>query len=213
MRRRKRPLIFIVDDEAVVAQTLSIILRTEGYNAVWFNDPFAVLTLAQTKRPDLVISDVMMPNLSGIEAAVRITEDVLGCRVLLISGQPQTGELLRVAQDRGYSFDLQAKPIHPAELLSRVRLLVLTTARMEDQTSRKLLDRRIVANGGYLLQAGWETKSHSGLSYGDLRGTLPFRPTRRCTKNEDNACAKPTGVLEITPQFAKAGAMLDRKIS
>ena len=200
MRRRSPPLIFIVDDEAVVAQTLSIILRTERYNAVWFNDPFAVLTLGQTKRPELVISGAMMPNLSGIEVAVRITEDVLGSQVLLIFGQPQTEEQLRVAQNRGYSFDLQAKPIHPAELLSRVRSLVLTTGRMEDQTSRKL-------------QAGWETKSHSGLSYGDLRGTLPFRPTRHCTNNEDNACAKPTGVLEITPHFAKAGAMLDRTIS
>jgi CheY-like chemotaxis protein len=115
VRRRSPPLIFIVDDEAVVAQTLSIILRTEGYNAVWSNDPFAVLTLAQTKRPDLVISDAMTPNLSGIEVAVRIT--------------------------------------------------------------------------------------------------LPFRPTRHCTNNEDNACAKPTGVLEITPHFAKAGTMLDRTIS
>ena len=72
-------------------------------------------------RPDLLISDVVMPQLSGIDLAIRVKEQCPACKVLLFSGQAQTADLLEVARIQGHDFELLAKPIHPADLLARIK--------------------------------------------------------------------------------------------
>ena len=69
----------------------------------------------------MLISDVIMADLNGIEAAIRIRELLPGIKVLLFSGQAATADLLEKARAQGYEFEILAKPVHPQDLLSRLR--------------------------------------------------------------------------------------------
>ena len=84
-------------------------------------NPLEALEAARTVRPDFVIADVVMPELSGIELAVRLKELCPTCKVLLFSGQMETEDLLEAALRQGHHFEVLAKPIHPTDLLARIR--------------------------------------------------------------------------------------------
>lgn len=113
--------IFVVDDEAVISNTLSLILRQAGFDATAFSSSIEALRALNEQEPDLLLSDVQMPEMSGVELAVRFRKVRPGCKVLLFSGQAATSDLLADARDQGYTFDLIEKPVHPADLLAKVR--------------------------------------------------------------------------------------------
>ena len=113
--------VFVVDDEAVIAQTLAIILNRAGFQATAFNHPAKAIAARAGSPPDLLISDVIMPGMTGVELAIHFRKAQPECRVLLFSGQAATVDLLKPARDQGYDFDILAKPIHPADLLAKIR--------------------------------------------------------------------------------------------
>jgi DNA-binding NtrC family response regulator len=112
--------VFVVDDEPVIAQTLAIILNRAGFKATAFDAPEKALSAAETNPPTLLISDVVMPRMSGVDLAIRFRTFYPDCRVLLFSGQAKTADLLEHARQNGHDFDLLAKPIHPADLLAKL---------------------------------------------------------------------------------------------
>lgn len=119
-RGRARRVI-VVDDEVRIASTLVEILKGEGFEAVFASNGEAALELAREFQPDVVLSDVIIPGLNGIEVGVRMSELFPKCRVILFSGQAATLDLLRDARARGYEFEILAKPIKPAALLAIIR--------------------------------------------------------------------------------------------
>jgi CheY-like chemotaxis protein len=119
-----RPFILVVDDEKRIADTLVLILDSEGYAAEAAYEGSTALEICRWKVPDLVLSDVVMPEMNGIELAIAIRHQFRDCHILLFSGQADTTELLADAKRRGYDFELLAKPLHPEELLTRIRDLI-----------------------------------------------------------------------------------------
>jgi CheY-like chemotaxis protein len=113
--------VFVVDDERVIASTLTTILQVSGYDARCFVNPLEALEAARTAEPNLLISDVLMPELSGIDLAIRLKEQYPTCKVLLFSGQAMTADLLASAREQGHDFQLLAKPVHPTDLLARIK--------------------------------------------------------------------------------------------
>jgi CheY-like chemotaxis protein len=116
-----KSLAFVVHDEEVIATTLVLILQSSGFDAVAFTEPLKALLAAETKCPDFLITDVMMPVLNGVDLAVQFKAIYPQCRVLLFSGAMSTGLLLDNARDKGHEFQVLAKPVHPNELLSTLR--------------------------------------------------------------------------------------------
>jgi DNA-binding response OmpR family regulator len=112
--------VFALDDERTIASTLATILKVNGYDAQYFTNPLEALEYARTITPDLLISNVVMPEMSGIDLAVRFKEECPTCKVLLFSGQAQTVDLLKAAREHGHDFQLLAKPVHPADLLAKI---------------------------------------------------------------------------------------------
>lgn len=112
---------FVVDDEPVIAQTLAMILNNSGFKALAFSDPMKALSAASSNKPNLLITDVVMPKMTGIELAIRFRKEHPDCKVLLFSGQSITGDLLEKARSEGHDFDLLAKPVHPKDLLAKLR--------------------------------------------------------------------------------------------
>lgn len=113
-------VVFVVDDEAIIAQTLAIILNQAGFTATAFEDPQDAIAAADKTPPNLLISDVMMPGMSGVDLAIHFQTEHPECKVLLFSGQASTADLMDDARSRGYNFELLSKPVHPADLLARL---------------------------------------------------------------------------------------------
>jgi DNA-binding response OmpR family regulator len=109
--------IFVVDDEVVIASSLAAILQMKGFSAKSFTCPLAALAAARSEPPDLVISDVAMPGISGLDLAIQIRAQYSNCKILLFSGQAATLDLLEGARAQGYDFRLLQKPVHPSEFL------------------------------------------------------------------------------------------------
>src|ERR1700727_2697754 len=104
LTKKKRPVVLVVDDERVIADSLSIILSKNGFSTRTAYDRASALNLAMTDVPDLLISDVMMPGMTGIELAISLSQAIPKCKVLLFSGQAATVDLLREARDSGHEF-------------------------------------------------------------------------------------------------------------
>ena len=121
MKNSKQRSIFVVDDEPIIATTLTLILQNSGYLAQAFFNPLQALAAARLEAPDLVISDVVMPQLTGVELAIKTRAMCPSCKVILFSGQAQTGDLLSVAREQGHNFNLLPKPVHPADLLRYIK--------------------------------------------------------------------------------------------
>lgn len=109
--------ILVVDDEHIIADTLKLILDRDGFQAFAAYDGGTAIDLAQQTAPDILLCDVIMPGLNGIEVAIQVRAMHPGCRVLLLSGQAGVEDLLQNARLRGHHFDILIKPIHPTELL------------------------------------------------------------------------------------------------
>ena len=117
------PRVFVVDDEPVIASTLAAILKLHGYSVRAFTSPVEVLVAARSRAPDLLIADVVMPGLSGIDLANQILAQYPECKVLLFSGQATTRDLLRDTRKQGNNFSLLQKPVQPSVMLLSIEAL------------------------------------------------------------------------------------------
>jgi len=118
---RVKPKVLVVDDERVIADTLAMILNQSGFDARAVYSGEKAVDLASTFTPDMLITDVIMADLNGIDAAIRIRALLPGIKILLFSGQAATADLLEIARAQGYEFEILAKPVHPQDLVSRLR--------------------------------------------------------------------------------------------
>lgn len=116
--------ILVVDDEKPLADTLATILRLKQYEVEVAYDGLEGITAARRFHPDLIVSDVAMPKQNGIELAIAVTQTIPQTKILLVSGQAVTTELLQEAKTRGYEFECLAKPVHPVDLLNRIAYLL-----------------------------------------------------------------------------------------
>jgi len=106
--------IFVVDDEQIITTTLTLILQNSGYLAQAFFNPLQALAAARLEAPDLVISDVVMPQLTGVELAIQMKVLCPFCKVILFSGQARTADLLQTTRELGHNFHLLSKPFIPS---------------------------------------------------------------------------------------------------
>ena len=120
LQTTRKHRVFVVDDERIISSTLATILCLQGFDATPFTLPIEVLEAARSEAPDLLISDVVMPLLSGVELAIQVQECCPDCKVLLFSGQATTASMLETANANGHHFELLAKPLHPKDLLKKL---------------------------------------------------------------------------------------------
>jgi DNA-binding NtrC family response regulator len=114
------PVVLIVDDEKVIADTLSIILTHAGFITMAAYNGESALRIAYAITPDLLISDVVMPGITGVELAIMLTQSIPDLKVLLFSGQASTVDLLEKARRGGHHFTALTKPVHPTDMLKRI---------------------------------------------------------------------------------------------
>ena len=116
-----KPKVLVADDERVIADTLAMILNQSGFDAKAVYSGEKALELVATFEPDMLISDVIMADLNGIDAAIQVRALLPKIKILLFSGQAATADLLEKARTQGYEFEILAKPVHPQDLLTKLR--------------------------------------------------------------------------------------------
>ena len=114
------PVVLIVDDEHMVADTLAMIFKRAGLCALTAYDAKGALEIASAIAPDLLVSDVDMPGMNGVDLAMTMLEKIPSCRVLLFSGHATHADLAPAVAE-GHDFPLLPKPVHPAVMLENVR--------------------------------------------------------------------------------------------
>ena len=112
--------VLVVDDHETIADSLALILNQNGCTATAVYSGEQAVDAARRIKPDVLISDVIMNGMSGIEAAILISTALPDCEILLISGNQKTGDLLAHAHRDGHAFEVLAKPVHPDVILHRV---------------------------------------------------------------------------------------------
>jgi CheY-like chemotaxis protein len=113
--------ILVVDDEDLVADSVAEILKEHGFEAHAAYSGKEAIDLAHERCPDILMSDVLMPRLNGVQTALAIREICPRVRILLFSGQAGTVDILKRARSQGHDFELLPKPIHPDELLKKLK--------------------------------------------------------------------------------------------
>ena len=116
--------VLVVDNERIIADTLALILRQNGFDACTAYSGEEAVQRAITLQPEIVLSDIIMGEMNGLEAAVLISESLPRCKILLFSGQPATADLLREARYRSCGFEVMAKPVHPTVILEQIKSLI-----------------------------------------------------------------------------------------
>jgi CheY-like chemotaxis protein len=118
---RRRLTVLIVDDEKLIVDTMVEILNGAGFEAIGAYDGWTALELIAHRQPDYLLSDVLMPQMNGVELAISIRKMHPATRIVLFSGQAGISEILLEGQRQGFQFELLAKPIHPLKLIEHLR--------------------------------------------------------------------------------------------
>ena len=114
--------ILVIDDNVVVRNTIVQILEGEGYEVVSAEDGRRGLSAFRSEKPDLVITDIIMPEKEGIETIRDIRGEAPNAKIIAISGGGRMGntDFLKIARQLGAS-DVIAKPLDPDHFISVVR--------------------------------------------------------------------------------------------
>lgn len=117
----EHPLILVVDDEEAIRESVTYTLEHESYRTITAATGREALKKYKENRPDLVILDIMLPDISGLEVCKGI-RNIADVPILFLSAKDQLEDMIE-GLDKGGD-DYLAKPFHFAELMARVRALL-----------------------------------------------------------------------------------------
>ncbi|NNK97079.1 MAG: diguanylate cyclase [Desulfobacterales bacterium] len=110
--------ILVVDDDELVRKTLSVLVSSLGYNCLVASDGIEATEMLQSKHCDLVLSDIKMPNMDGLELLKHIIRHHSGTDVIIATGYNETASYADVI--RAGALDFIKKPIDQAELEAKL---------------------------------------------------------------------------------------------
>ena len=118
--------VLLVDDDPVILKLLQVNFEMEGYTVLTANDGVEGLEKARQERPDVVILDIMMPRMDGLEVTRELKGDdsTRDMPILLLSAKAQASDI-QLGREVGAD-DYLTKPFDPLELLERVGEILKT---------------------------------------------------------------------------------------
>lgn len=102
--------VLVVDDNRIVADSLSLVIRGRGFDSRAAYSGESAVQLALAWEPHAAIVDAIMRPMDGVSLAVLLAKQLPACRVLLMSGNPDSGQLLKNSEKLGHNFPFLAKP-------------------------------------------------------------------------------------------------------
>ena len=117
--------VLLVDDEAIVLEVIERYLLRDGYGVRVARDGESALALARQERPDLIVLDVMLPGLDGLEVARRLRAESAVPIIMLSARGEETDKLLGLGLGAD---DYVTKPFSPKELVARIAAVLRRTS-------------------------------------------------------------------------------------
>jgi len=121
--KNEHPRIFVIDDDPLIASSLAGLLCLHGFRANPFRSSLKALSRSYAEAPDLLISDSVMPELSGVELAIRMRALCPHCDVLLFSERPSAVIAILGVESPYGPFHVMPKPERAEELLAVIGAL------------------------------------------------------------------------------------------
>ena len=110
--------ILVVDDDTALAEMIGIVLRTEGFDTVFCSDGARAVEVWRAEHPDLVLLDLMLPGMDGIEICTRVRAES-GVPIIMLTARTDTADVVRGLESG--ADDYIVKPFNPKELVARIR--------------------------------------------------------------------------------------------
>lgn len=110
--------ILVVDDDKALAEMLGLVLKGEGFDLTFAADGNEAITAFTQTKPDLVLLDLMLPGVDGIEVCKRIRANA-GTPIIMLTARSDTGDVVRGLE--AGADDYVVKPFNPVELIARIR--------------------------------------------------------------------------------------------
>jgi len=110
--------ILVVDDDTALAEMIGIVLRTEGFDTAFCADGAKAVEIWRAQRPDLILLDLMLPGVDGIEICTRIRSES-GVPIIMLTARTDTADVVKGLESG--ADDYIVKPFNPKELVARIR--------------------------------------------------------------------------------------------
>ncbi|MBI3183234.1 MAG: response regulator [Myxococcales bacterium] len=165
--------IAVVDDEPANVESLKLLLSQNGYKVLPFTDPTKAVAALEQQKAHMVLCDVRMPQMTGIELCrkIRATPNLSRLPVFLVTAQAKTAADLHAATEAGVD-GYVLKPFEPAELLARIHQVVKPKAQAVQRGSGQRVlvvdDREAAAQGLAIHLEGWGYKPIVSLTHEKL---------------------------------------------
>ena len=110
--------ILVVDDDTALAEMIGIVLRTEGFEPSFCADGAAAIDAFHSSKPDLILLDLMLPGMDGIEVCSRVRAES-GIPIIMLTAKSDTADVVKGLESG--ADDYMVKPFNPKELVARIR--------------------------------------------------------------------------------------------
>ncbi|HEV2072187.1 MAG TPA: response regulator transcription factor [Thermomicrobiales bacterium] len=135
----RKQLVLVVDDEASIVRLLRATLEADGFGVATADRGPTALNIINTERPDLVVLDVMMPEMDGFETLRRIRSQSQVPRVPVIMLTARTGDIDKLQGFQSGADDYVTKPFNPDELLARITAVLRRSGGDSPATTNQML--------------------------------------------------------------------------
>ena len=125
--------ILVVDDDTALAEMIGIVLRTEGFDTVFCADGSKAVDIWRSERPDLILLDLMLPGMDGIEICNRVRAES-GVPIIMLTARTDTADVVKGLESG--ADDYIVKPFNPKELVARIRTRLRPAAQPVNETLR-----------------------------------------------------------------------------
>jgi two-component system response regulator MtrA len=119
------PRILVVDDDPSISEMIGIVLRAEGFEPQFAADGAAALDLFRAEKADLVLLDLMLPGMDGIEVCAHLRSES-GVPIIMLTAKGDASDVVRGLESG--ADDYVVKPFNPKELVARIRTRLRPTA-------------------------------------------------------------------------------------